>query len=132
MAEGLCSSCRKEWARDMGRGREPDIARQIMQMGNSKREINTGRQLRAGSLIGIASFICLCGCITCFLFGCVLTAASWIINRGLMGRELRDLGTLLILMIIPLMVGIGFCLDRLDSVRMRERAIEKGKAAGED
>ena len=88
---------------------------------------NTGIKNRSAtrSSGGIGIILCLCLCLSLgsFILGSLLTAASWMIRGGLIGRELHDIGSLLLLLIIPLLIIIGYGLDYSDKRRTKNEGI---------
>lgn len=88
---------------------------------------NTGIKNRSAtrSSGGIGITLCLCVCLSLgsFILGSLLTAASWMIRGGLIGRELHDIGSLLLLLIIPLLIIIGYGLDYSDKRRTKMKGL---------
>ena len=61
------------------------------------------------------------GGIACVLLGSLLTAATWFTALGGHGPLLHKLGTILLVLTIPLLVFGGHCLDLIERQKDRER-----------
>ena len=62
------------------------------------------------------------GGLACVLFGSIITAVTWLIGPASYGPFLRKLGTILLVLTIPLLIFGAHCLDLMERQQHKESA----------
>jgi hypothetical protein len=87
-------------------------------------QTGTRFQYRAKSLPSgwreIGAMLGLAGGLLSNLFGLILTAVAWFLSRGAIVSTVHDVGTVLLIINIPLLMGGAHCLDLVEKKKRIE------------